>query len=287
MATLFTRSVLRAATKTPRLTFPKASSSPANFTLQMQRPASLRFESTSPTPPLFAEPPRLRVGSEAPNFRAKTTVGDIDFHEFINKEWVVLFSYPADFTPVSATELDMLARLRREFRRRGVKLLGLSTDDLASHNEFIDDVDSMSTSSVQFPLIADTDGLVAYLYGMADEQELSDIDEKHVTLRSSSLFLIDPGRKIRFMMSYPACTGRNTAELLRVIDSLQTAQKMHVVTPVDWHIGQEYIVPPHAKSEDVKHMFGSMREVKPYLRYVRDRGGIKHLSEITRSVKRS
>ena len=179
-----------------------------------------------------AEQPRLRLGSQAPNFSAKTTQGDIDFHKWIEGSWAILFSHPADFTPVCTTELGAFSKLSSEFEKRGVKMIGLSANDLSSHGKWIEDINDISKTNLQFPIIADADRNVAFLYDMVDQQDLSNIDEKGIAFTIRSVFIIDPAKKIRLTMMYPASCGRNTAEVLRVIDSLQTGDKKGVTTPV-------------------------------------------------------
>jgi len=213
------------------------------------------------------EQPRLRLGVTAPNFTAKTTHGDIDFHKFIDGSWAILFSHPADFTPVCTTELGAFAKLKDEFEKRGVKMIGLSANDLKSHADWIADINDISQTNLQFPIIADADRKVAYLYDMVDQQDLQNIDEKGIAFTIRSVFIIDPAKKIRLIMLYPASTGRNTAEVLRVIDSLQTGDKKGVTTPIDWVPGDDVIVPPTVSTEDAKKKFTDVREVRPYLRF--------------------
>ncbi|KAI9835092.1 MAG: peroxiredoxin 1 [Sclerophora amabilis] len=209
------------------------------------------------------EQPRLRLGSEAPNFTAQTTQGEIDFHQFIANKWTILFSHPADFTPVCTTELGAFAKLKGEFEKRNVKMIGLSANDLGSHDRWIKDIDEISGSNIQFPIIADSDRKVAWLYDMVDQQDLTNIDQKGIAFTIRSVFVIDPNKKIRLTMMYPASTGRNTAEVLRVIDSLQTGDKKGVTTPIDWTAGEDVIVPPTVSTADAKKKFGQVRELKP------------------------
>ncbi|KAI1389868.1 mitochondrial peroxiredoxin PRX1 [Hypoxylon trugodes] len=269
MASFLARSVLCGASQAPRLAFPKAVSSSPIFPRSLARgqaSISRRFLASSSTP---SEQPRLRLGSEAPNFQAKTTQGDIDFHQWLGGSWAILFSHPADFTPVCTTELGAFARLAPEFARRNVKMIGLSANDLSSHEKWIADINEICSADLQFPIIADADRRVAFLYDMVDAQDLTNIDQKGIAFTIRSVFIIDPAKKIRLTMMYPASTGRNTAEVLRVIDSLQTVDKKGITTPVDWHIGDDVIVPPTVSTEDAKKKLGSVREVKPYLRYTR------------------
>ncbi|MCJ1435289.1 peroxiredoxin 1 [Xylographa pallens] len=218
---------------------------------------------------LSKEQPRLRLGSIAPNFTAKTTAGDINFHEWIGDKWAILFSHPADFTPVCTTELGAFAKLKPEFEKRNVKLIGLSANDLSSHGRWISDINEISSTNLSFPIIADADRKVAWLYDMVDSQDLTNIDEKGIAFTIRSVFVIDPSKKIRLTMMYPASTGRNTSEVLRVVDSLQTGDRKGVTTPIDWMPGDDVIVPPSVKTEDARKKFGEVREVKPYLRYTK------------------
>ncbi|KIX03534.1 uncharacterized protein Z518_07087 [Rhinocladiella mackenziei CBS 650.93] len=213
------------------------------------------------------EQPRLRLGVTAPNFQAKTTHGDIDFHKFIDNSWAILFSHPADFTPVCTTELGAFAKMKDEFEKRRVKMIGLSANDLKSHDEWIKDINDICQTNLQFPIIADADRKVAFLYDMVDQQDLTNIDEKGIAFTIRSVFVIDPAKKIRLIMLYPASTGRNTAEVLRVIDSLQTGDKKGITTPVDWQAGDDVIVPPPVSTSDAQKKFTDVREVRPYLRF--------------------
>lgn len=223
----------------------------------------LRRNYATPT----TEQPRLRLGSVAPNFQAKTTHGDIDFHKFIGDSWAILFSHPADFTPVCTTELGAFAKMKDDFERRGVKMIGLSANDLGSHDRWIKDINEISKTNLQFPIIADADRKIAFLYDMLDAQDLTNIDQKGIAFTIRAVFIIDPNKKIRLTMLYPASVGRNTSEVLRVIDSLQTGDKKGVTTPVNWQIGEDVIVPPTVTTEQAKKKFNEVREVKPYLRF--------------------
>jgi glutaredoxin/glutathione-dependent peroxiredoxin len=209
----------------------------------------------------------LRLGSVAPNFKAKTTHGEIDFHEFIGNSWAILFSHPADFTPVCTTELGAFAKMKGKFEERGVKMIGLSANDLGSHDRWIKDIDEISKSTLQFPIIADADRKIAFLYDMLDAQDLTNIDEEGIAFTIRAVFIIDPSKKIRLTMLYPASVGRNTSEVLRAIDSLQTGDKNGITTPIDWQVGEDVIVPPTVSTEDAKKKFKDVREVKPYLRF--------------------
>ncbi|KAK4626129.1 Peroxiredoxin PRX1, mitochondrial [Fulvia fulva] len=255
MAASFARSALL---RTSRL-----SATPTSFASRQASPIFKRFLATP------AEQPRLRLGSVAPNFQAKTSKGDIDFHSWLGGKWAILFSHPADFTPVCTTELGAFARLKDEFEKRGVQMIGLSANDLTSHGKWIEDINELSKTNLQFPIIADADRKVAYLYDMIDQQDLDNIDEKGIAFTIRSVFVIDPSKKIRLTMMYPASTGRNTSEVLRVIDSLQTGDKKGVTTPIDWQVGDDVIIPPSVSTADAKKKFGEVRELKPYLRYTK------------------
>ncbi|KAH7186140.1 thioredoxin-like protein [Fusarium flagelliforme] len=226
----------------------------------LAQPMARRFMATS------QEQPRLRLGSTAPNFKALTTHGEIDFHKFIDNSWTILFSHPADFTPVCTTELGAFAKLKGEFEKRGVKMIGLSANDLSSHDKWVDDINEVSNTNLQFPIIADADRKVAFLYDMINEE---DMDKQAIAFTIRSVFVIDPAKKIRLTMMYPASMGRNSAEVLRVIDSLQMGDKKGVVTPIDWQKGDDVIVPPSVSTEDARKKFGDVREVKPYLRFTK------------------
>ncbi|KAJ8112715.1 hypothetical protein OPT61_g4978 [Boeremia exigua] len=225
---------------------------------------STRSKKLTVAPP---EQPRLRIGSVAPDFEAQTTHGQIKFHEFLNGKWTILFSHPADFTPVCTTELGAFAKLKNEFDARGVQMLGLSANDLSSHDQWVNDINETQNTTVEFPIIADADRKVAFLYDMIAQDDLDNIKEKGIAFTIRSVFIIDPAKKIRLKMDYPASTGRNTAEVLRVIDSLQTGDKKGVVTPINWNVGDDVIVPPSVSTEDARKKFGDVKEVKPYLRF--------------------
>ncbi|KAK9316923.1 thioredoxin-like protein [Lipomyces starkeyi] len=238
------------------------------------RPAvSLKFASRafSVSRTIFDEQPRLRLGSPAPNFEAETTHGPIDFHQFIGDSWTILFSHPADFTPVCTTELGAFAQLEEEFEKRNTKLIGLSANGLDSHAKWIEDIEEVATNGgrVGFPIIADPERKIAFLYDMVDHQDLTNIDTKGVAFTIRAVFIIDPNKKIRLTMLYPASTGRNTAEVLRVLDSLQTGDKAGVTTPINWVPGQDVIVPPSVSDEAAAAKFGEFMAVKPYLRFTK------------------
>ena len=203
----------------------------------------------------------LRIGQIAPNFKADTTNGPIDFHEFIGTSWVFFFSHPADFTPVCTTEMGRTSQLDAEFKKRNVKSVGLSTDTVDEHNKWIADVNDTQHTTLQFPIIADPDLKVSRLYEMIHPSESE-------TAAVRSVFIIDPDRKIRLTMTYPMAVGRNFDEILRVIDALQTGDRAKVATPADWRPGDKVIIPPSISNEEAKNLFPQgWDEVRSYLRY--------------------
>ncbi len=203
----------------------------------------------------------LRLGDIAPNFQAKTTAGTIDFHEYLGNGWGVLFSHPADFTPVCTTELGKTALLKLEFEKRNVKVLALSVDGLDKHNSWINDINETQHTTVDFPIIADEDRTVANLYDMIHPNASE-------TFTVRSLFIIGPDKKVKLFITYPASTGRNFHEVLRVIDSLQLTANYSVATPADWKEGEDVIVVPAVTTEAAIAKFPKgVKIVKPYLRY--------------------
>jgi len=212
-------------------------------------------------------PEPLRLGSIAPNFDAETTNGPINFHEFIGDNWVILFSHPEDYTPVCTTELGAFAKLEPEFKKRGVKLIGLSANTIESHGGWIKDIDEINGCSLKFPIIGDKERKVALLYDMIDHQDATNVDSKGIAFTIRSVFVIDPKKTIRTILSYPASTGRNTAEVLRIVDSLQTGDKNKITTPINWVPGDDVIVHPAVSNEQAKELFPNFRIVKPYLRF--------------------
>ena len=209
----------------------------------------------------------LRLGDIAPDFKAKTTAGEISFHEYLGNSWGVLFSHPADYTPVCTTELGRTALLKHEFEKRNVKVLAVSVDSLEHHVGWVKDIDETQHCHVDFPIIADEDRTVANLYGMIHPNA-----SENFTVRS--LFVIGPDKKIKLTITYPASTGRNFTEVLRVIDSLQLTAKHSVATPADWKHGEDVIVVPAVSTEDaIKKFPKGVKVIKPYLRYTPEPGG--------------
>jgi alkyl hydroperoxide reductase subunit AhpC len=203
----------------------------------------------------------LRLGDVAPNFSARTTEGEIDFHQWLGNSWGVLFSHPADFTPVCTTELGTVAKIKAEFEKRNTKVIAVSVDPMESHKGWIKDIDETQSCQMNFPLIADDDRKVATAYGMIHPNA----DDK-ATVRS--VFVIGPDKKIKLTITYPASTGRNFIEILRVIDSLQLTANHKVATPANWRHGEDCIISPAVSDADAQKLFPKgIRRVKPYLRY--------------------
>ncbi|OKS87610.1 peroxiredoxin [Mucilaginibacter polytrichastri] len=202
----------------------------------------------------------LRLGDKAPNFKAKTSEGDIDFYEFLGDRWGVLFSHPADYTPVCTTELGRTASLKDEFEKRNVKVVALSVDSVESHKEWIKDINETQNVEVNFPIIADENREIAESYDMIHPNA-------SLTATVRSLFIIAPDKSIKLIITYPASTGRNFVEILRVIDSLQLTANYSVATPADWKDGEDVVVVPAIKTEDIPAKFPKGHVVvKPYLR---------------------
>lgn len=208
----------------------------------------------------------LRLGSVAPDFQTETSNGPISFHEYIGDSWAVLFSHPDDFTPVCTTELGAFAKLEPEFTKRNVKLIGLSANGTESHKAWIKDIDEVTGSSLSFPIIADPERKVATLYDMLDFQDASNVDNKGLQLTIRSVFIIDPSKKIRLIITYPASVGRNSAEVLRVVDALQAGDKHKIATGINWIPGDDAIIPVTVSNEEAKTLFPNFRIIKPYLR---------------------
>jgi alkyl hydroperoxide reductase subunit AhpC len=202
----------------------------------------------------------LRLGDIAPNFKAKTSLGEIDFYEYLGDSWGVLFSHPGDYTPVCTTELGKTASLMPEFEKRDVKVMALSVDDVSSHKGWISDINETQGVEVNFPIIADEDKSISEAYGMIHPNAST-------TLTVRSLFIIAPDKTVKLIISYPASTGRNFQEILRVIDSLQLTAKYSVATPADWKDGDDVVVSNAIKTEDIPAKFPKgFKEIKSYLR---------------------
>jgi len=221
---------------------------------------------TAPTdrragPPIEVRPsPSLRLGDKAPDFTQDSTQGPIHFYEWMGESWAVLFSHPADFTPVCTTELGTVARLKPEFDRRKVKVIGLSVDPLFFHEKWAGDIAETQGAELNFPLLADADRKVAVLYDMIHPNA-------HATETVRSVFIIDPDKTVRLTHTYPAATGRNFDELLRVIDSLQLTDDQKVATPANWKPGEDVVILPSVRNDEADKLFpAGYTELKPYLR---------------------
>ncbi|RPD96554.1 peroxiredoxin [Aureibaculum marinum] len=202
----------------------------------------------------------LRLGDTAPNFTAQSSIGELNLHEYLGDSWGILFSHPADFTPVCTTELGTTAKYKPEFDKRNVKMIALSVDGVDSHKEWIKDINETQQTEVNFPIIADEDRKVSDLYDMIHPKA-----DNNLTVRS--VFIIAPDKTIKLILTYPASTGRNFKELLRVIDSLQLTEYHKVATPANWEQGEDVVVSPAIATEDAKKIFTKgVKEIKPYLR---------------------
>src|SRR4051812_11577031 len=212
----------------------------------------------------------LKIGDEAPNFRAQTTEGEIDFHEWIGDSWAVLFSHPKDFTPVCTTELGTMAKLKPEFDKRNTKVIGLSVDSVDKHEGWSKDIEETQGAAVNYPMIGDTDFNVSKLYGMLGADVSGDTADRtaadNQTVRN--VFVIGPDKKVKLVLVYPMTTGRNFDEVLRVLDSLQLTAKHKVATPANWQQGDNVIIAGSVNNEQAKEIFGDWDEPKPYIRIV-------------------
>lgn len=203
----------------------------------------------------------IRLGDEAPNFTAETTQGTVNFHEWLGDGWGILFSHPKDYTPVCTTELGAMAKLTEDFKQRNVKVLAISVDPIDSHKGWVNDINETQGCTVSYPIIADPEKKVANLYDMIHPNALD-----NMTVRS--VFIIGPDKKVKLTLTYPAATGRNFQEILRVVDSLQLTAKYKVATPVNWKDGEDCIIIPAVADADIPNLFPKgHRVVKPYLRY--------------------
>lgn len=203
----------------------------------------------------------IKLGDTAPDFQAETSLGDLNFYEYLGDSWGILFSHPADYTPVCTTELGYTSKLRSEFDKRGTKVIALSVDGVEDHQNWIKDINETQQTDVQFPIIADKDRKISELYDFIHPNASA-------TATVRSLLIIDPEKKVRLIITYPASTGRNFNEILRVLDSLQLVDSHKVATPVNWQDGDDVIVPPSVSTEEAKKIFPKgVKEIKPYLRY--------------------
>jgi alkyl hydroperoxide reductase subunit AhpC len=201
----------------------------------------------------------LQLGDNAPDFTQESTEGPINFHQWLGDKWAVLFSHPADFTPVCTTELGMTAKLKSEFEKRNAKVIGVSVDPVDSHKKWVGDITETQGTAVNFPILGDADRKVSMLYDMIHPNASAT-----VTVRS--VFIIDPNKKVRLIITYPASTGRNFDEILRVIDSLQLTDKFKVATPVNWKQGDDVIITTAVSDDEAKQKFPGFKTLKPYLR---------------------
>jgi alkyl hydroperoxide reductase subunit AhpC len=212
----------------------------------------------------------LQIGDTAPDFHAQTTEGEIDFHDWIGDSWAVLFSHPKDFTPVCTTELGYMAKIKPEFDKRGVKIIGLSVDSTGDHEAWAKDIEETQGQAPNYPIIGDADFNVAKQYGMlaadvsGDPKARTPADNQTVR----NVFVIGPDKKVKLVLVYPMTTGRNFDEVLRVIDSLQLTAKHKVSTPVNWQQGDDVIIAGSVSNDEAKELFGEWEEPKPYIRVV-------------------
>lgn len=203
----------------------------------------------------------IKLGDIAPDFNAESSLGNLNFYEFLGDSWGILFSHPADYTPVCTTELGKTSQLKPEFDKRNTKVLALSVDGIDNHKGWISDINETQNTEVEFPIIADQDKKVSELYDFIHPNASA-------TLTVRSLLIIDPNKKVRLIITYPASTGRNFTEILRVLDSLQLVDNYGIATPVDWKDGEDVIIPPAVSQEDAEKKFTKgVKVVKPYLRY--------------------
>lgn len=203
----------------------------------------------------------IKLGDTAPNFQANSSVGTIDFYEYLGNSWGILFSHPADFTPVCTTELGFTSKLQSDFEKKNTKVIALSVDGVEDHKKWIEDINETQNTEVKFPIIADKDRKVSELYDFIHPNASA-------TATVRSLLIIDPDKKVRLIITYPASTGRNFNEINRVLDSLQLVDSHKIATPVNWNDGDDVIIPPAISTEDAKNIFPKgVTEIKPYLRY--------------------
>ncbi|MYN04416.1 redoxin domain-containing protein [Pseudoduganella sp. DS3] len=214
----------------------------------------------------------LRINDTAPNFKAQTTQGVIDFHEWIGDKWAVLFSHPKDFTPVCTTELGYMAKIEPEFTKRNTKIIGLSIDPVENHSKWAADIEETQGAAVKYPMIGDTDLQVAKLYNMLPAEEGGTSEGRTAALNATvrSVFIVGPDKKIKLMLTYPMTTGRNFDEILRVLDSIQLTAKHRVATPVNWKDGDDVIIAGSVSDEEAKSIYpNGWKAPKPYLRIVK------------------
>jgi len=209
----------------------------------------------------------LRIGDKAPDFTAPSSIGEFNLHKYLDGHWGILFSHPADYTPVCTTELGLVAKLGPEFEKRGVKVCALSCDSAERHKGWIGDIEETSSTKLNYPIVADESREISKLYFMLDQNNTEKSTGLPLTVRS--VFFIDPNKTIRLMLTYPASCGRNFNEIIRCIDSLQLTDKSKVVTPGNWTPGDDVIVAPSVNAETAQQLFGDFKVVKPYLRTIK------------------
>ena len=216
----------------------------------------------------------LRINDIAPNFTAKTTHGEINFHDWIGDSWAILFSHPKDFTPVCTTELGYMARIEPEFTKRNAKLIGLSVDPVGRHEEWSRDIEETQGAKVKYPMIGDTDLAVAKLYNMLPAEEAGTSEGRTAATNATvrSVFIVGPDKKIKLTLTYPMTTGRNFDEILRVLDSIQLTAKHRVATPVNWRQGEDVIITAAVSNEEAQKIFPGFKTIKPYLRTTKQPG---------------
>ncbi|PJJ68026.1 peroxiredoxin [Chryseobacterium geocarposphaerae] len=203
----------------------------------------------------------IKLGDIAPDFNAESTIGNLNFYDFLGNSWGILFSHPADYTPVCTTELGFTAKLKSEFEQRNTKTIALSVDGVEDHQNWIKDINETQNTEVEFPIIADKDRKISELYDFIHPNASA-------TATVRSLLIIDPDKKVRLIITYPTSTGRNFNEIIRVLDSLQLVDSHKIATPVNWKNGEDVIIPPAVSTEEAKKIFPKgVREIKPYLRY--------------------
>ncbi len=212
----------------------------------------------------------LRINDIAPNFDAPSTHGDINFYKYLGDSWGVLFSHPKDFTPVCTTELGYMAKIENEFSSRNCKLIGLSVDSVDDHIKWKKDIEETQNAKVNYPLIADQELKIAKLFNMLPAEEVNDGKRTAITNATvRSIFMIDPEKKIKMMLTYPMTTGRNFDEILRVLDSIQLTSEQKVATPANWKKNDEVIIIPAVSDDEARELFGQFNKIKPYLRYTK------------------
>jgi alkyl hydroperoxide reductase subunit AhpC len=215
----------------------------------------------------FRKQASIRIGDKAPDFTSPSSTGNFNLYNYLGNSWGIFFSHPADFTPVCTTELGMVSKLIPEFEKRNVKVVAISVDPFHKHVEWINDINETQCTTVNYPIVADDDRKVSILYGMLDQTNMEKSSGLPLTVRS--VFIIDPNKIVRLILTYPASCGRNFDEILRVIDSLQLTDQKKVATPANWKKGDNAIISTSIPNDKAKEMFGDFIEVKPYLRFVK------------------